>query len=126
VPRADTDRLEVARRFQDALEDAAKTGDWAAVYPCLAADVEWDTQMRSLRGIEQVEHDLTWASPPEHLELEFQAGQWVDLGEGRAAVDVVETYRVKGSGDFAYRRKLRIDVLIRDGKVCRYEMKIVG
>jgi hypothetical protein len=126
MPREDTDRLEVARRFQNALEHAAKTGDWTSVYPCLATEVEWVTQVRELSGLEQVEHDLTWASPPEHLELEFQAGQWVDLGEGRAAVGVHETYRVKGSGDFAYRRKLRIEVTIRDGKVCRYEMKIVG
>ena len=53
-------------------------------------------------------------------------GEWADLGDGRAAVDVVEVYRVKGSGDFAYRRGRRIEVTIDDGKVKRYEMAVVG
>jgi ketosteroid isomerase-like protein len=117
---------EVADRFQIALERAATTGDWTTVYPCLAADVTWITPQRSLTGIEQVEHDLTWASPPEHLDLEFEVGEWTDLGDGRATVEVHETYRVKDSGDFAYERKRRIEVTIRDGEISRYEMKFVG
>jgi hypothetical protein len=33
---------------------------------------------------------------------------------------------MKRSGDFAYQRARRIEITIRDGKVSRYEMKVVG
>ena len=118
--------LELATRFRFALEAAAKSGDWAAVYPCLAPDVEWVTPKRTLSGIDQVEHDLTWAAPPEHLDQEFEVGDWDDLGEGRAAVTVRRIYTVKGTGDFAYRRDLRIEIAIRDGRIARYEIRTVG
>jgi hypothetical protein len=120
------DELAVATRFRVALEQAAKTGDWMLVYQCLAPDIEWITPKRTLTGIDAVEHDLTWGSPPEHLDIEFQVGDWVELDDGRVAVDVHETYRMKGSGDFAYQRERRIEIAIRDGLVSRYEMKIVG
>jgi len=120
------DELALATRFRLALEHAAKTGDWTLVYPCLAADVEWITPKRTLTGIDAVKHDLSWGSPPEHLDLEFQVGDWVDLGEGHFALDVHETYRMKGSGDVAYLRERRIDITIRDAMISRYEMKIVG
>jgi ketosteroid isomerase-like protein len=118
--------LEVATRFRNALERAAQTGDWTEVYPCLADDVEWVTPKRTLVGIDEVEHDLIWGTPPEHLDQEFQVGEWVDLGDRRAAVDVHQVYRVKGSGDFAYERDLRIEIAIRDGKIVRYEIRAVG
>jgi len=114
------------RRFQDALEHAAKTGDWKLVYPCLAEDVEWNTPQRSLAGVERVEHDLNWGSPPEHLDLEFEVGEWIDLGGGRAAVDVDQTWLMRDFGEFAYRRKRRIEITIHDGKISRYEMKFIG
>jgi hypothetical protein len=117
---------ELAMRFRTALEGAAKTGDWTAVYPCLAPDVEWITPKRTLTGIGQLEHDRIWGTPPEHLDLEFLADEWEDLGEGRAALDVRQIYRVKGSGDVAYRRRLRIEITIRDGRISRYEIRTVG
>ena len=122
----ENDELAIARRFATALEEAAKTGDWREVYPCLAAEVEWVTPKRTLSGIDEVEHDLIWASPPEHLDQEFQVGDWAELGDGRAAVEVRQTYRLKGSGDFAYQRDLRIEITIRDGKISRYESRRVG
>jgi len=122
----ENDELAIARRFATALEEAAKTGDWREVYPCLAAEVEWVTPKRTLSGIDEVEHDLIWASPPEHLDQEFQVGDWAELGDGRAAVEVRQTYRLKGSGDFAYQRDLRIEITIRDGKISRYERRRVG
>jgi hypothetical protein len=122
----DADELAVATQFRIALEQAAKTGNWTLVYPCLAPDVEWITPQRTLIGIDKVERDLTWGVPPENLDVEFQIGDWVDLDAGHAAVHVHETYRMKRSGDFAYERERRIEITIRDGKISRYEMKIVG
>jgi hypothetical protein len=122
----DTGDLELAHRFRSALEGAAKTGDWSAVYPYLAADVEWVTPKRTLTGIDEVEHDVIWGTPPEHLDLEFQAGEWIDLGEGRTCLDVLQIYRVKGSGDFAYQRELRVEITIREGKIGRYEIRTIG
>ena len=46
-----------------------------------------------------------------------------NLGGGRTAVDVREIYRMKGSGDFAYQRDLHIEVMIRGGKITRYEIR---
>ena len=78
--------LDVATRFRTALEHAAKTGDWTLVYPRLAPDVEWVTPQRTLIGIDEVEHDLIWGAPPEHLDLEFEVTDglgWIG-GEVRA------------------------------------------
>lgn len=122
----DAGEAELACRFRTVLEEAAKTGDWAPVYGCLATDVEWVTPKRTLTGIDEVEHDLIWGTPPEHLDQDFQAGDWVDLGEGCARLDVLRIYRVKGSGDFAYQRQLRIEITMREGKISRYEIRTIG
>lgn len=119
------DRLEVAGRFRVALEHAAKTGDWTLVYPCLAPDVEWITPQRTLHGVDEVEHDLIWGSPPEHLDLEFEVEE-VDLGDGSVRFDVHQVYRTKESGDFAYERDLQIEIAVKGDKISRYEIRRVG
>jgi hypothetical protein len=116
----------IAKEFFSALEVAAKTGRWDAVYPLLAPDVAWVTPKRTLTGIEQVRNDLTWASPPENLDIQFDLGELDDLGGGRIAVEVREVYRMKPKGEFAYHRTRRIELLVSDEKVRRYEMRIVG
>ena len=121
-----SDALEIARRFRIALEAAAKSGDREAVYPFLAADVEWVTPKRTLHGIDEVREELIWGSPPENLDLEFAEGDWLELGDGRVVSDVHEVYRVKVTGDFAYERMRQIELTIRDGQISRYEMRIVG
>jgi hypothetical protein len=118
--------VEIASRFGTALEQAARTGDWTAVYPYLAPDVEWITPRRTLTGIDEIRNDLIWGSPPEHLDVEFEVGDWRDLGDGRVVVEVRQIYRMKGSGDFAYQRDRRIEVTVRDGKIGRYEMELIG
>jgi ketosteroid isomerase-like protein len=118
--------VEVAGRFLAALEAAAESGDREAVYPLLAPDVEWVTPKRTLRGIAEIGEELTWGSPPEKLDLEFQAGDWVDLGDGRVACDVHQVYRWKETGEVSYERDRRIELTMRDGKIGRYEMRIVG
>ena len=118
--------LEIARQFRIALEGAAKSGDREAVYPFLAADVEWVTPKRTLHGIDEVREELIWGSPPENLDLEFEEGDWLELDDGRVVSDVRQIYRVKGTSDFAYERNRQIELTILDGKISRYEMRIVG
>jgi hypothetical protein len=120
------DDLDLARRFLEAVESAAETGNREAVYPFLAPDVEWVTPKRTLHGIEEIREELTWGSPPEKLDLEFEERGIEDLGDGRIVSDVHETYRVKGSGDFAFARDRRVELTIRDGSIARYEMRVVG
>ena len=118
--------MEVAGQFLAALEAAAQSGDREAVYPLLAPDVAWVTPMRILRGIDAIREARTWGSPPDTLDLEFEAGDWRDLGDGRVACDVHQVYRWKETGEVSYERDRRIEVTIRDGKISRYEMRIVG
>jgi ketosteroid isomerase-like protein len=120
------DDLELARRFLGVLAAAAKTGDRDAVYALLTPDVEWSTPQRDVHGIDAARAELTWIKPPAHLDVEFDEPDLDDLGEGRIVTAVHETYTVRGSGDFAYARDRRIDLTIRDGKVARYEMRVVG
>ena len=118
--------VEVAGQFLAALEAAAQSGDREAVYPLLSPDVEWVTAKRTLRGIGEIREELTWGSPPENLDIEFEAGDWVDLGDFRVACDVHQVYRWKETGEVSYERDRRIELTIRDGKIARYEMRIVG
>ena len=118
--------LELAQQFLDALAIAAKTGERDGVYELLAADVEWVTQMRALRGIDEVRDQLSWVRPPDNLDVDFEEPELSDLGGGRVGSDVHEIYRMKGSGDFAYTRDRRIELTIREGVVARYEMRVVG
>ena len=123
MPSADA---EIARRFLSALEVAAKTGEWDPVYALLAEDVEWVMPKRTLTGIDQVRDDLTWASPPEHLDIQFDLGDLEDLGGGHVAVEVREVYRMKDTGAFAYHRTRLIELAVSREKVRRYEMRIIG
>ena len=120
------DDIEIASRFLEALEAAAQTGDREVVYPFLAPDVEWVTPKMTLSGIDQVRTQLIWGSPPEKLDIEFEPGEWLDLGDGRLAVDVRQVYLVKGTRDLGYERERRLELAVRDGKISRYEMRIMG
>ena len=53
-------------------------------------------------------------------------GDCVEHGDGRVACEVHEVYRPKESGEVAYERDLSIELTVREGKVNRYEMRIVG
>ena len=120
------DDLEVAREFLETLAAAARTGDRDAMYPLLAPEVEWVTPKRELHGIDEVREELTWISPRPTLDLEFGEPELSDLGEGRILSNVHETYRMKGTGDFAYACDRRIELTIRDRRIARYEMRVVG
>ena len=121
-----TDIAEIATDFLTALEAAATTGERDPVYPFLAADVEWVTPQRSLVGLDAIREELTWGNPPDKLDLAFERGELVLLGEGRVASDLRQIYTLKTTGEFAYTRLRRVELTVRDGKVSRYEMRSVG
>ena len=58
--------------------------------------------------------------------MEFEEADWVEHGDGRVGCHVHEVYCVKGSGEVAYERDRSIELTLREGKVSRYEMRIVG
>lgn len=120
------DDLTVARRFLGVLATAADTGERDALYALLAPDVVWLTPMRGLLGIDEVRRRLEWLRPPGTLDVEFAEPKLTDLGDGHVVSEVHEVYRMKGTGDFAYHRDRRIDLTIRDGRIARYEMRVVG
>jgi ketosteroid isomerase-like protein len=120
------DELEVANRFRAALEEAVRAGSPEGVIPLLADDVEWVAPQRTLHGIDEVREQLTWVKPSELFDFEFGEGDWVDQGDGRVTCDVHEIYRLKTTGDVGYERDRHVELVIRDGKIARYEMRIVG
>ena len=121
-----TDTAEIATAFLTALETAAKTGDRDQVYPFLAPDAEWVTPQRDLRGVDEIRRELTWFNPPDTLDLVFERGELVELGDGRVAMVVGQVYTLKATGEFAYRRLRRVELTVRDGRVSRYEMRSIG
>ena len=120
------DDLDIARQFLEALAAAAMTGDRDAMYPLLAPEVEWVTPKRELHGIDEVRDQLTWVSPLPKLDVEFGEPELSDHGGGQIVSIVHETYRMKDTGDFAYARDRRIELTIRDRRIARYEMRVVG
>ncbi len=120
------DELEVANRFRAALEEAVRSGSPDGVYPLLASDVEWVAPQRTLHGIDEVRDQLTWIKPSETFDFEFGEGEWVAHGDGRVTCDVHEVYRLKTTGDVGYERDRHVELTIRDGTICRYEMRNVG
>jgi ketosteroid isomerase-like protein len=118
--------VDVAERFRVALEAAVRTGDREAVYELLAPDVTWVTPQRTLRGLDEMRQDWSWGSSPETFDYEFGEGVWVDQGDDRVACEVEEVYRMKNTGEFAYRRVVRVELTIRDGKIDRYELRVVA
>ena len=101
------------------------TGDFEDVYPFLAPDVHWLTPLRNLRGIGEVRKELSWFSPRERVEVEFEQ-ELTDLGGGRIVSEIHETYSVEATGEPAFAGDRRIELTIRDGKVARYEMQLAG
>jgi hypothetical protein len=120
------DDVEIATRFLRAAGASLKTGDREPVYPLLAQDVEWVTPMRTLHGLDEVRKELIWGFPPENLDAELELGEMEDLGESRVGCDLREVYRWKQTGEFAHERRRRVEVTIHDGKISRYEMRVVG
>ena len=120
------DDLQVASSFLAELAAVGKSGNRDRLYPLLAADVVWVTPQRELEGLDEVRNGLTWVAQGKTLGVEFKERKLTDLGDGRIVANVHEVYRVRGTGDFAFERDRLIKVTIRDRRVARYEMRIVG
>jgi ketosteroid isomerase-like protein len=120
------EEVELATRFLSAVGAALKSGDREQVYLLVTPDVEWVTPERTFHGLDEVREHLIWGFPPEHLDVELEVGEFVDLGEGRVRSEIVQVYSWKQTGEFAHERHRRIDLTIRDGKISRYEMRIMG
>jgi ketosteroid isomerase-like protein len=118
--------VQIATRFRAALETAVSTGDRSALLELVAPDVEWVTPLRTVRGVDELETWRVWGSSGESFDFDFGEGEWVDRGDGRVDCEVHQVYRVKESGDFAYERQRRIELTIEDGRVSRYEVRVVG
>ena len=120
------EEVEVATRFLSAVTAALKSGDRDPAYLLVTQDVEWVTPERTFHGLDEVREHLIWGFPPEHLDVELEVGEVVDLGEGQVRSELLQVYRWKRTGEFAHERRRRIALTIRDGKISRYEMRIVG
>jgi ketosteroid isomerase-like protein len=120
------DVTEVATGFLTALAAASQTGEWDSLYAFLAADVNWVTPQRELVGVTEIRREHTWWQPPDKLDLEFERGELIELGDGRLTAEVRQVYTLKATGEFAYERLRRVELTVRDGKVSRYEMRSVG
>jgi len=123
---ARSDDVSLVREFLGALATFATTGNRTVLDPFLAADVRWVTVRRELMGLDQVRDELTWITPPEHFDLDFNVTAMTDLGQGCVASEIREVYRFKDTGNFAYARNRRLELTIRDRKIARYDMRIVG
>jgi ketosteroid isomerase-like protein len=121
-----SESVEVAERFRVALEAAVRTGERDAVLALLAPDVEWVTPQRTLHGITDIQENWNWGSSPESFDYAFEEGEWTDDGEGRLVCEVRQVYRVRETGDFAYKRMRRVRLTVHDGKIGRYEISIIG
>jgi ketosteroid isomerase-like protein len=121
-----SDDVEAANRFRTALEAAVRTGDPKDVLELVSPDVEWVTPQRTLHGIDELRTWRVWGSSGESFDFDFGEGEWADEGDGQVACEVRQVYRTKETGEFAYERWRRIELTVRDGKISRYEVKVVG
>lgn len=112
--------IDVVRRFDSARE----ANDREGAYALLADDVEWTTPHRTLQGLDEVREKLIWeGDPPDNLDLEFQAGDWQDLGGGHVARETRVVQRWKETGEIAAVIRVREELDIRDEKIIRYQRR---
>jgi ketosteroid isomerase-like protein len=117
-----TEDVEVAKRFEAALDAAFETGDRELVYALFADDVEYTTPHRTLRGLSEVREKLKWGSPQkENLDVELERGEWQDLGDGHVVSESRMVQRWKETGEVAVVMRVDVDLRIRDGKIARYQ-----
>lgn len=118
--------LDTARQFQTAAEHALRTGDFDGIAALLAPDVECVTPQHTLQGAGAMLEELKRSRPTGSFELEFEGGDWNDLGNGRYACNLSAFYRSTVRDDLSYSRDRSFELTIEDGKVSRYEMRFAG
>ncbi len=117
-----TTDLDIARQFLSATEDALRTGDFEPVAALLAPDVELVMPQRPLHGVDALIEELSRVRPSERFEIDFENGDWKQLGNGRFSCEIVALYRSKVSDNLSYSRDRTFELTIGDGKVSRLEM----
>lgn len=121
-----TDCIRVTLPFQSAAQDGWRTGDFGLVRRLLAPDVECITPLHSLTGVEATIEELGRARPPETFGLEFETGEWKELGNRRYSCELRVYLRSKVADDLSYSRDRTFELTIRDGKVSRKELRFAG
>ncbi len=118
------DERELVEQFLTAFGEVARTGSPEPVYPFLTEDVDWVP--RALKGIAEIRERTNWTSAPDDLDFEFELGEIRALGDGRIVTEVRQLYRMKATGELVSTRNRRIELTIREGKISRFDMQIVG
>jgi uncharacterized protein (TIGR02246 family) len=116
--------VEIVRRWREVLVD----DDTEAAAALLAPDLEWVVVSgESLRGIDEVRkyYAGSGSGGPENLDVEFDPGELEDLGDGHVSAVNHQLYRWKQTGELAYERRARIEYTIRDGRIVRYEARLL-
>lgn len=118
-----SDDIAVAERFRAAVKEALETGDRELVYVLFADDVEYTTPHRTLRGLSEVREKLKWGGEKENLDVEFEEGDWRDLGDGNVGSETRMVQRWKETGEIAATMIMEEQLTVRDGKIARYERR---
>lgn len=113
--------VEVAKRFDAAVDAAFQTGDRESVYIFFADDIEYTTPHRTLSGLREVREKLRWGGEKDNLDVEFEDGEWQDLGHGHVVRESRMVQRWKETGEVAAIMRVTLDLRIRDGKITRLE-----
>ena len=114
--------VEVAQRLNAALDAAFETGDRESVYAMFADDIEYTTSHRTLRGLSEVREKLKWGSTEkENLDVDYEPGDWQDLGGGHVVSESRMVQRWKENGEVAAVMRIHVDLTIRDGQITRLE-----
>ena len=72
-------------------------------------------------GYARCERELRWGGEKDNLDVEFEDGEWQDLGDGHVVRESRMVQRWKETGDVAAIMRVTLDLRIRDGKITRLE-----
>ena len=114
--------VEVAKRFDAAVDAAFQTGDRESVYIFFAGrhrvhDASPHAQWAA-RGARETQ---VRGGEKDNLDVEFEDGEWQDLGHGHVVRESRMVQRWKETGEVAAIMRVTLDLRIRDGKITRLE-----
>jgi ketosteroid isomerase-like protein len=111
----------VVEKFRAAFFEGNEEGAIAL----LAPDVEFVRLGTTMSGIDEVRDGYlrggTAPPQPENMDMDFDAGDLEDMGDGRVGATNHLVYRSKESGELAYEQHARVEYEIRGGKIARYD-----
>ena len=114
--------VDIAARFDAAVDAAFEAGDHELAYAFFGEDIEYTTPHRTLHGLDEVREKLKWGGEePENLDVEREDGDWQDLGGGHVVRESRVGQRWKETGEVAAIMRVSLGLRIRDGKIMRLE-----